>query len=281
MAVSAKMKLAVLFSLLLLGSLVNCSPYTDYARRDASTSEERKALQDIVTWDNNSLMVRGERFFFFSGEFHPWRLPSPGLWLDVFQKIKALGFSGVSFYLMWGLLEGEPGVVRTDGIFALEEFFTAASKAGIYLLARPGPYINSECSGGGFPGWLQRSKGKLRSTSPDFEDPAKTYITHVAKIIAKAQITNGGPIIMVQPDNEYSMCEDGLYGVPSGCLSGEYMKFVEMIYRDAGVVVPFQNNDAFPLGNFFPGSGIGEVDIYGYDYYPLGWGGSICLSSHR
>lgn len=70
---------------------------------------QQAPLQNIVTWDNNSLFVRGERIVFLSGEFHPWRLPSPGLWLDVFQKIKALGFSGVSFYLNWGLLEGEPG----------------------------------------------------------------------------------------------------------------------------------------------------------------------------
>jgi len=51
-------------------------------------------LQDIVTWDSHSLFVRGERVLFYSGEFHPFRLPVPDLWLDVFQKIKALGYSG-------------------------------------------------------------------------------------------------------------------------------------------------------------------------------------------
>jgi beta-galactosidase GanA len=75
----------------------------------------------------------------FSGEFHPFRLPVPDLWLDVFQKVKALGFSAVSFYVHWALLEGEHGVYRADGIFALESFFEAASQAGIYLIARPGP----------------------------------------------------------------------------------------------------------------------------------------------
>lgn len=40
-----------------------------------------------------------------SGEFHPFRLPVPDLWLDVFQKIKSMGFTGVSFYTDWGLLE--------------------------------------------------------------------------------------------------------------------------------------------------------------------------------
>jgi beta-galactosidase GanA len=84
-------------------------------------------------------MVHGERILVFSGEYHPFRLPVPGLWLDVFEKVKALGFSAVSFYVDWALLEGEPGVYRASGIFALEPFFEAASQAGIYLIARPGP----------------------------------------------------------------------------------------------------------------------------------------------
>lgn len=73
----------------------------------------------------------------------------PDLWLDVFQKIKSLGYSGVSFYVDWALLEAQEGTFRANGIFALEPFFDAAAEAGIYLLARPGPYINAEASGGG------------------------------------------------------------------------------------------------------------------------------------
>ena len=62
-------------------------------------------------------------------------LPVPSLWLDVFQKIKALGYNGVSFYTDWALLEGKPGEFSAEGIFAYEPFFEAASEAGIYLLA--------------------------------------------------------------------------------------------------------------------------------------------------
>lgn len=59
----------------------------------------------------------------------------PGLWLDIFQKIRALGYTGVSFYANWALLEGKEGDFNAEGIFALEPFFDAASEAGIYLLA--------------------------------------------------------------------------------------------------------------------------------------------------
>ena len=96
---------------------------------------KRAALQNIVTWDKHSIFVHGERVLFFSGEYHPFRLPVPSLWLDVFQKIKALGYSGVSFYVDWALLEGKQGNFTAEGVFALEPFFQAASDAGIYLLA--------------------------------------------------------------------------------------------------------------------------------------------------
>ena len=75
----------------------------------------------------------------WSGEFHPFRLPVPALWLDVFQKIKAVGYNCVSFYTDWALLEGKPGQYTAEGIFDLQPFFDAAQTAGIYLLARPGP----------------------------------------------------------------------------------------------------------------------------------------------
>lgn len=241
------------------------------------TPETNSVEVELIAWDNSSILVRGERIMFFSGEFHPFRLPSPGLWLDIFQKVKALGYSGASFYVMWSLLEGEPGHVRTDGVFALDEFFRAAKKAGIYLLARPGPYINAEVSGGGFPGWLQRINGQLRSTDPEYLDAAQTYMSHIGKIISEAEITKGGPVILVQPENEYTLCDEtGNTTSISACLEKDYMAWVENTYREAGITVPFISNDAVPLANFVPGSGTGAVDIYGYDFYPFGWGGQPC-----
>lgn len=156
----------------------------------------RELLQDVVTYDNDSLLVGGERLMVFSGEFHPFRLPVPSLWLDVFQKIKALGLNTVSFYLHWGSLEGKSGDFNAEGALAIEPFLQAAQEAGLYLIARPGPYISkswlvmekkgivrrldriiadqsrtsldAEATGGGFPGWLQRIEGKLRTNATDF-----------------------------------------------------------------------------------------------------------------
>ncbi|PMD45496.1 glycoside hydrolase family 35 protein [Hyaloscypha variabilis F] len=230
-------------------------------------SYKRALLQELVTWDQHSIFIRGERLFLFSGEVHPFRIPSPGLWLDIFQKIKAMGFNGVSFYTYWGLLEGNQGNIVTEGIFSLDEFFRAASEAGIYLIARPGPYINAETAAGGIPGWVLRIKGTIRSTSPDYLNATENYIATIGSIIADAQITNGGPVILVQTENEYTSWP-GVTDFPDA-MNRDLMAFTEQRFRDAGIVVPFVFNDNVDEGYFAPGSGVGATDIYGIDSYPF------------
>lgn len=68
----------------------NSSPLSIKPRQ----SEASQQNQSLVTWDEHSFMIRGERLFFFSGEFHPFRLPVPGLWLDVFQKMYVIPWQG-------------------------------------------------------------------------------------------------------------------------------------------------------------------------------------------
>ncbi|KAI0129915.1 lactase [Xylariales sp. AK1849] len=226
---------------------------------------KRELLQDLVIWDEHSLFVRGERMLFYSGEFHPWRLPVPDLWLDIFQKVKALGYTGVSFYVDWALLEGNQGQFTAQGVFAWEPFFAAAAEAGMYLLARPGPYINAEVSGGGFPGWLQRNPAVLRTNETGYLEATENYVSNIGKIIADAQITNGGPVIMVQVENEYT------YGASwVEWPDVRYIEAVKQQFRDAGVVVPFVNNEAAIIGLFTPEKP-GGPDIYGHDSYPIGW----------
>lgn len=165
------MKISTLLSQLALSSLAAAAalPSNGFERfKIISQVENRDANQNVVTWDAHSLFIRGERAMIYSGEFHPFRLPVPTLWLDVFQKIKALGFNTVSFYVDWALLEAKEGEYRAEGIFDLDPFFKAAQSAGVFLIARPGPYINAEVSGGGFPGRLQRLNAQLRTKAPEF-----------------------------------------------------------------------------------------------------------------
>lgn len=94
-----------------------------------------------------------------------------------------------------------------------------------------------------------------------------SYASNIAATIAKAQITNGGPVILYQPENEYSGSCCGVKNFPDG----SYMQYIEDHAREAGIVVPFISNDAWAGGHNVPGSGAGAVDIYGHDSYPLGF----------
>ncbi|KFZ03366.1 hypothetical protein V502_11012 [Pseudogymnoascus sp. VKM F-4520 (FW-2644)] len=263
------MKLLPYLAALAAGALLKpATAAVHQAEVDIARSDDGQLLQNIVTWDGDSISVHGERVFLLSAEYHPFRLPVPSLWIDNFQKIKAMGFNTVSFYTYWPLHEGKPGEFTAEGVFALEEWFKAAKEAGVYLIARLGPYINSESSGGGFPGWLQQIKGEngtLRTTSGEFLSSTDTYMAHVGKIIADAQITKGGPVILVQAENEYSLFQ----GNETGPVGG-YMQYIINQLRDAGIVVPIANNDAFDSGFNSPGTEVGEVDIYGFDNYPIG-----------
>lgn len=82
-------------------------------------------------------------------------------------------------------------------------------------------------------------------------------MAHICKIIAKAQITNGGPVILFQPENEYSMAANGVKFPDK-----EYFQYVMDQAHDAGIVVPMISNDAWAGGTSAPGTGLGEVDIY-------------------
>ena len=260
------LRLALLILIGVLGVIATTPPRYG----GLSTTLDKRAMnQSLVTWDEHSLFIRGERVLILSGEVHPFRIPSPGLWLDIFQKIKALGFGGVSFYVDWGLVEGTEGVVRTEGVFSLQQFFSAAQGPGIYLFARPGPYINAETAAGGFPGWLLRNPAILRSYDQRYLNATQTYISAISRIIAEAEITNGGPVIMLQPENEYTTFPNVTLSQFPNEMNKDYMAYVEQQYRDAGITVPLFDNDNTVRGDFAPGTGTGQVDIFGFDAYPL------------
>jgi len=282
-----------LVSLLILSyySIVAPGHALSSSARALQFDSQKQQQSNVVTWDEHSILVRGQRVMLFSGEFHPFRLPSPGLWLDIFEKIRSMGYTAVSFYLDWALLEGERGHVRAEGIFSLEPFFEAAQRAGLYLIARPGPYINAETSGGGLPGWLQRNKGRVRSTARDYIESTQNYLDEVLCTIAKFQIIRGGPIIMVQYENEYSISDtpESLAVLPkifgmgevldsddidtlSTDLFSDYMEYIKQQFTDAGIAVPLMINDAVPAGNWAPNTGKGAADIYTIDDYPFPYG---------
>ncbi|TFK72820.1 glycoside hydrolase family 35 protein [Pluteus cervinus] len=215
-------------------------------------------LTDQVRFDKYSLFLRGQRIFLHSGEFHTFRLPVPSLWTDILEKFKAAGLNSVSVYTHMGLINPAPGVVDFDGFRALQPLFDAAKAAGIWVVLRPGPYINAETSAGGIAHWATTEvAGDLRTNDTDWSDAWRAYIQGIIDVTAPNQITKGGPVIGISQDNEYNQSPEN---------HAQY--FVELLdaYRDSGIVVPLTYNDPGPRRNFI--NGTGAVDLYGADYYP-------------
>ncbi|CAL1714365.1 unnamed protein product [Somion occarium] len=252
----------VFVGLCLLALQVRCEP-SELVRRNST------GLTDAVTWDPHSLFIHGQRVFILSAELHPWRLPNPNLWSDVFQKIRANGFNTVSFCINWAVHFPTPNTNNGTGDFQegtyrdIQRFIDEAKKAGLWLIARPGPYINAETTGGGFPGWVGNIAGSLRTNNMNYKQAWLPYMTEISKIIARNQLTSGGPIILVQAENEFSVGTD----------RSPYMQDVIDTYRADGVIIPITHNDqhAGAAGNFSPDlPGTGRVNIYCGDSYPQG-----------
>ncbi|EJU05035.1 glycoside hydrolase family 35 protein [Dacryopinax primogenitus] len=219
-------------------------------------------LTDLVQWDPYSLYVMGQRIFLWSGEFHTWRLPVPDLWPDILQKAKAAGMNTISIYVHWGLTNPSNGTVDFTGVRALAPLFDAALASGLWVVVRPGPYINAETTAGGIAHWVTSEvAGHLRTNATDYESSWVPYIKGIIEECKPYQITEGGPIIAVQIDNEYTQADS-----PGWPGKAEYFEQLEALYRSEGIVVPLTYNDPGMGDNFAHGPG--SVDIYGLDSYP-------------
>ena len=211
-----------------------------------------------VTYDGYSFLVDGKRTYLWSGEFHYFRLPSPDLWLDIFQKMKAAGFNATSLYFDWGYHSSAPGKYDFTGVRDVDKLLDYAQQAGLYVIARPAPYINAEVDSGGLPGWLTTKDEKNRSADPNFLKYADEWLTQIDRIIARHQLTNGtGSVIAYQVENEYYNGNDA---------GRAYMKHLEDKARADGITVPLTGNNN---GTF--NSGVGELDVDGPDSYPQGF----------
>src|SRR5262245_27263450 len=241
---------------------------TPVSALESSTPELAVTATHTITWDRYSLMIDGQRVFVWSGEFHPFRLPSPSLWRDVLQKLKANGYNAVSFYFDWGYHSPKQGVYDFSGVRDMEQALTMAQEVGLYVIARPGPYINAEADGGGFPAWLTTQAGKARADAADYLAASDEWQTRIDAILARHQLTNGtGSVILYQIENELAS---------TGTAQLNYLTHLRDRARADGITVPIFHNDKGRNGFWVPaGSGVsgtvtGPVDRYAFDGYPGG-----------
>ena len=155
-----------------------------------------------------SFMLNGEPFVVKAAELHYPRIPRQ-YWDQRIKLCKALGMNTVCLYVFWNAHEPKPDTFDFTGQNDLAEFVRLCQENGMYVILRPGPYVCAEWEMGGLPWWLLKKKDiQLREADPYFMERVDKFQKAVADQVGGLTIADGGPIIMVQVENEY-----GSYGI--------------------------------------------------------------------
>jgi beta-galactosidase len=176
----------------------------------------------------NDFLLDGKPFQIRCGEMHAARVPRE-YWRHRLQMARAMGLNAVCAYLFWNLHEPAPGRFDWSGQADAAEFCRLAQEQGLWVILRPGPYSCAEWEMGGLPWWLLRHQDiKLRTRDPRYLEAARNYLREVGRVLGPLQVTKGGPILMVQVENEY-----GSFGKDL-----DYMGDMRQAVLDAGFEVP-------------------------------------------
>lgn len=190
-----------------------------------------------------------------SGEMHYPRIPHQ-YWRHRMQMLKAMGLNAVATYVFWNAHEPEPGKWDFSGDKNLAEYIKIAGEEGLMVILRPGPYVCAEWEFGGYPWWLQNIEGmELRRDNEQFLKYTQLYINRLYKEVGDLQITKGGPIIMVQAENEFGSYVSQRKDIPLAEHQRYNAKIVQQL-KDAGFEVPSFTSDGSWLfeGGAVPGA---------------------------
>ncbi|TCO44833.1 beta-galactosidase [Kribbella antiqua] len=181
----------------------------------------------------SDFLLDGKPFRILSGALHYFRM-HPDTWADRIEKARLMGLNTIETYVPWNAHSPAPGVFDTSGMLDLERFLREIADAGLYAIVRPGPYICAEWDNGGLPAWLFRTPGMgVRRYEPQFMTAVREYLDNVLRIVQPLQVDQGGPVLLVQVENEY-----GAFGDDQ-----TYLKSVAEIIRNAGTTVPLVTVD--------------------------------------
>lgn len=175
----------------------------------------------------------GKTIKIISGGIHYFRVV-PEYWRDRLEKLKALGCNTVETYVAWNVHEPIEGKFDFEGIADIKQFISIAQELALWVIVRPSPYICAEWEFGGMPAWLlNKPDMRLRTNTLPFLDCIDKYYQELFAILSPLQVNYGGPIIMMQIENEY-----GYYGDDKN-----YLIALQNLMKKYGAVVPFVTSD--------------------------------------
>lgn len=210
----------------------------------------------IIDYDKYSLIIDNKRVFINSAAFHYFRCPGETVWRDRLSKIKACGYNTVDLYFCWGFHSKKQGVYDFTGIRDIRKLLEIAAELELFVIARPGPFINAEVSLGGLPYWLLNIPDAVIRNKKDgnfiYSEPyMKALKEWYARIIPILNEFHN--IIAFQIENEYYTNE----------AEPDYLQELYDLTRSLGIKAPIFHNDALSVGLY---SDI--VNIYAFDSYP-------------
>ena len=182
---------------------------------------------------NGAMLIDGKETRLISGAIHYFRV-HPGLWEDRLNKAAACGLNCIETYIPWNFCEPERGKFVLEGMADFGAFLDKVQAFGMYAIVRPGPYICSEWENGGLPAYLYSIPGmEIRRYNEPYLKEVKRYFDAIMPDLVSRQYTKGGPILMMQVENEY-----GSFGHDK-----RYLRYLQDLMLKAGVDVPLFTSD--------------------------------------
>lgn len=205
------------------------------------------AAADTFSYNNETFLLNGEPYQMIGGEIEPQRIPAE-LWADRLQKARAMGLNTIFSYIFWNEIQPTEDSWEYSGKNNITHFFELAQEQDLNIVLRPGPYVCAEWEWGGLPAWLSEIPGmEVRANNEPFLDASKTFIDRLAAEVEPLSISNGGPILMVQVENEYGSFGD----------DHEYTEKLRDIFLDA-FDQPLYTTDG-SADHYLAGGGIDDV----------------------
>ncbi len=208
------------------------------------------AARPYINFDGKGFLINGKRTFIVAGELQYPRTPR-AQWRDRLLRIKRAGYNTVQTYAFWNYHEPREGEFDFTGEKDLDAFLKLVHSLNLYAIVRMGPYVNAEWDTGGLPVWLRFKPGLLPMTdNQPFYQAVDPYFAKLYPILVANQINHGGPILMVQLENEHVL--GGGAGGGTDLANAYYKRYYEHA-RQAGLEVPLffsgLNHSDDPAGN--------------------------------
>ena len=163
------------------------------------------AARAAIDFDDQGFLVHGRRTFVVSAGIEYARVPHE-LWRDRLLRLKRAGFNCIEIYTFWNFHEPREGQFEFSGDHDLEAFLRLVGELGLYAIVRVGPYYCAEWDNGGYPLWIRFKDGlRVREDNTEFEKYTDRYFDRLLPIVCRQQIHHGGPVIMVQLENEHNL----------------------------------------------------------------------------